>query len=154
MPCRRCILELILSCALTERSREELNGGISFSKKSLTAVECCMTNKPHELWIRKAEEEFNTAIRELKVHDRASYDVVCVLCQQCAEKYLKAFLVFSGMKYEWTHDLLELLDECRTIDPTFEFIRDECARLNGMMRLRYPVDFASIEEATIALNDL
>jgi HEPN domain-containing protein len=35
---------------------------------------------------------------------------VCFHCQQCAEKYLKALLVFRGIAFPRTHDLVLLLN--------------------------------------------
>ena len=41
----------------------------------------------------------------------ASYpDLVCYHCQQAAEKYLKALLVYHGLVVRKTHDLEELID--------------------------------------------
>ncbi|HEC02797.1 MAG TPA: HEPN domain-containing protein [Phycisphaerales bacterium] len=37
-------------------------------------------------------------------------DIVCFHCQQCAEKYLKALLVYLGVHFPKTHDLRLLLD--------------------------------------------
>jgi len=37
-------------------------------------------------------------------------DIVCFHCQQCAEKYLKALLVYLGVHFPNTHDLRLLLD--------------------------------------------
>jgi HEPN domain-containing protein len=43
-------------------------------------------------WVDKAEGDFDTARRELRVRHRPNYDAVCFHAQQTAEKYLKAFL--------------------------------------------------------------
>jgi len=105
-----------------------------------------------EEWIRKAEGDFSTARREAKVTSRSNYDAVCLHCQQCGEKYLKAFLVFNKVQFAWTHNLIQLLDACSQIDPAFELIRIECSVLNGMLRLRYPSDFAHQEDAHLAVT--
>ena len=44
-------------------------------------------------WIAKAEGDFATAQRELRARRAPNYDAACFHSQQCAEKYLKAFLV-------------------------------------------------------------
>ena len=41
-------------------------------------------------WVDKAEEDWSTALREVRVRKNPSYDSVCFHAQQCAEKYLKA----------------------------------------------------------------
>lgn len=43
-------------------------------------------------WIDKAEGDFATAGREIRVRKLPNYDAVCYHAQQCAEKYLKALL--------------------------------------------------------------
>ena len=90
-----------------------------------------------EEWVRKAEGDFHTAKREAKVTARSNYDAACLHSQQCAEKYLKAFLVLNKTKYVWTHNLIQLLDACVRVDPIFEFIRTDCSVLNGMLRLSW-----------------
>lgn len=105
-----------------------------------------------EDWIRKAEADFNSASREIKVEEKENFDLVCILCQQCVEKYLKAFQIFTTDGFEWGHNLIALLEKCMTIDASFEFIRNECEELNGMLRLRYPADFALREEAELAMR--
>jgi HEPN domain-containing protein len=65
---------------------------------------------------------------------------------------LKSFLIASRAKHEWIHDLAELLNSCVALDASFEFVRLECNVLNGMIRLRYPADFAGREEAQEAMR--
>ena len=40
-------------------------------------------------WVDRAEGDFRTAEREVRVRNAPSYDSVCFHAQQCAEKYLK-----------------------------------------------------------------
>ncbi len=53
--------------------------------------ECSMKLLTRE-WIDKAEGDFATASREIRVRKSPNYDAVCFHAQQCAEKYLKALL--------------------------------------------------------------
>lgn len=62
-----------------------------------------------EEWIAKAEGDFATARRELAATNLPNYDAVCFHAQQCAEKYLKAFLQESGIAFPKIHDLAALL---------------------------------------------
>jgi len=59
-------------------------------------------------WIGKAEGDFATAKRELAATDNPNYDAVCFHAQQCAEKYLKAFLQEANITFPKTHDLANL----------------------------------------------
>lgn len=47
-------------------------------------------------WLAKAENDLLAATHLLRLGRGAPADVVCFHAQQCAEKYLKALLVFSG----------------------------------------------------------
>ena len=56
-------------------------------------------------WIAKAEGDFATAERELRVASRPNYDAVCYHCQQCIEKLLKGALKSFGVEPPHVHDL-------------------------------------------------
>lgn len=75
-------------------------------------------------WIAKAEADWRVANREMRVQRGASYDAVCFHCQQCAEKYLKAFLQEQGHHIPKIHDLNQLLEYCLPYDGTLELHRD------------------------------
>ena len=51
---------------------------------------------------------------------------VCFHCQQCAEKVLKAFLSFNGIKFKYPHDLESLCEECEKIDSDFTNVDTIC----------------------------
>lgn len=104
-------------------------------------------------WIAKAEGDFNTAQRELRARRMPNYDAVCFHAQQCAEKFLKAFLVFQEMEPPRIHNLIELLRLCVRYDGTFEMIRPALELLNVYAVVaRYPRAFATIIEAREAVN--
>ncbi|MEK7671465.1 MAG: HEPN domain-containing protein [Bacteroidota bacterium] len=111
-----------------------------------------MQDENVEDWVRKAEGDFRTATRELQVKDSPNFDAVCYHSQQCAEKYLKAYLILQRQAYPKVHKLVEILNVCLTVDSSFEFIRQELETLTGLDTLRYPYDFAMIEEAQLAIQ--
>ena len=57
-------------------------------------------------WVRKAEDDYQTARRLLGGKTRL-HDQICFHCQQAAEKYLKALLQEQGAAVPRTHDLPE-----------------------------------------------
>ncbi|MCL1822931.1 MAG: HEPN domain-containing protein [Oscillospiraceae bacterium] len=82
-------------------------------------------------------------------------EIVCYHCQQSVEKIIKAFLIYSRVKPEKTHDLESLNDRCKIIDKSFKKIDEKCIRLNAYSsQPRYPFEI-EIEEshALLALND-
>ena len=56
-------------------------------------------------------------------------DVVCFHCQQCAETWLKAFLVSVGRDFPKTHDLPEVLGLCVRHDPEFRGLQQAAVAL-------------------------
>ncbi len=106
-----------------------------------------------EQWIRKAEGDYERAIRQMEFGDSAAHDAVCFHAQQCAEKYLKASLVARNIEFKPRHDLIYLLSLALTAEPTFELIRSELEFLNDYaVDIRYPGDFAVKEEAEDAIR--
>jgi HEPN domain-containing protein len=65
--------------------------------------------------------------------------IVCFLCQQCAEKQLKAFLVFRQTTFRKSHDLAYVLELCAALEPEFAALRGACKKLTPYAwKFRYP----------------
>ena len=61
-------------------------------------------------WVAKAENDLKNAEHTLRMDPQdCPYDTVCYHAQQCAEKYLKAFLVSLNADFPKIHDIGELL---------------------------------------------
>jgi len=60
-------------------------------------------------WVEKAENDLVNAEHTLTLTNNCPYDTVCYHSQQCAEKYLKALLIYEGIKPPKIHDLSELI---------------------------------------------
>jgi HEPN domain-containing protein len=59
--------------------------------------------------------------------------------QQCAEKALKAYLVFREQEVDKTHNLDVLNSQCLALDPSFEAIREAALFLRPFATAyRYP----------------
>lgn len=67
-------------------------------------------------WVEKADADFATAQRELRVRKSPNYDAVCFHAQQCVEKYLKALLQEEAIPFSKTHNLVALLDIILPVD--------------------------------------
>jgi len=105
-------------------------------------------------WIKYSDNDLE-AVRQLLTFSPTQIEIVCYLCQQSAEKILKAFWVYSNMRPPKTHDLRLLRDECEKTDKRFEVLQDECARLNDYSsQPRYPSGLELIEsDMKLALED-
>jgi HEPN domain-containing protein len=72
-----------------------------------------MTGRPEALrvagrWIAKADEDLAAAERLVALDDSLAA-VVCFHAQQAVEKLLKALLIFAGVPFARTHDVIRLV---------------------------------------------
>jgi HEPN domain-containing protein len=70
-------------------------------------------------WLRKAENDFRLA-EAIARGKEPIHDQLCFLCQQSAEKFLKALLNEVGHAVPKTHDLGNLLE---LLKPTYSTLR-------------------------------
>ena len=88
-------------------------------------------------WLKYADYDLLVAKDNFKL---GHYSYVCQLCQQAAEKYLKAFLVAHGKEPKRTHILRELVNDCAQIRPKIKELMSEAKELEQYyIPTRYPV---------------
>jgi len=63
-------------------------------------------------WLLFAEEDLRLAQCGLTMSSSCPYRLIAYHAQQCAEKYLKAYLVFNEIDFPYTHDIRRLLKLC------------------------------------------
>ena len=63
-------------------------------------------------WIQFADEDLRLAEHALKLSSGCPYRLIAYHAQQCAEKYIKSFLVFHEIEFPYTHNLRKLLQLC------------------------------------------
>ncbi len=61
-------------------------------------------------WVEKADHDLLAAEYLLTLAEDCPADTVCFHCQQCAEKYLKALLIYRNIPFTKTHDLVTLFN--------------------------------------------
>lgn len=89
-------------------------------------------------WVEKAEGDFKVARRESQTADPV-HEAVCFHAQQCAEKYLKAWLEEQTLAFRKTHDLVELIDLSSGQIPELAPLRTKLAHLSTFgIATRYP----------------
>lgn len=105
-------------------------------------------------WLVKANHDLVTAKVMLK-HDPSVTDTICFHAQQCVEKALKAFLVFSDIHVEKTHYLPRLVEICAAKDNSFHDLNQSARELTDYaVEVRYIDDWREIspEEAEEAVK--
>ena len=97
-------------------------------------------------WMQIADDDFDSA-QILNESVRKHMEVICYLCAQAAEKYLKCYLSYNDIIIQKTHNLVLLSDKCIEIDNSFQEIKMECAFLNRYINeIRYPYRIQVSEE--------
>ena len=90
-------------------------------------------------WIEKAENDISSAFHLAETMHPVPAGIVCFHCQQAAEKYLKAFLVYNNQEPPKTHDLIELAKLCNNFNTEFSLIFPKCEYLLPFAsHTRYP----------------
>ena len=101
----------------------------------------------YKRWLAKAEDDLNWALASIK---SKIYYGACFASQQAAEKALKSFLLKNKKLLPKTHDLVALLENCITIEPGFEDLRDFTKVLFFYyVETRYP-DLGDFENINLA----
>jgi HEPN domain-containing protein len=103
-------------------------------------------------WVERAEGDWKVARRELEAADSV-WHVVCFLAQQCAEKYVKAFLEEQSVPCGKTHDLVVLVRATGGLLPELDAQTARLARLTTFgVAARYPGLRADQEAACEAMR--
>ncbi|MEW6601545.1 MAG: HEPN domain-containing protein [Nitrospirota bacterium] len=61
-------------------------------------------------WLEHAEEDLRLAKHAFKLSSSRPYKLIAFHAQQCAEKYLKAFLALKKVDFPYTHNISLLLE--------------------------------------------
>ncbi len=87
-------------------------------------------------WLRQAEHDLGDAEYTLA---GGRYSLACFVCQQAAEKALKAYLYARGAEQVLGHSVADLAWECGNLDGDFLALRPRAAPLDHYyVPTRYP----------------
>ena len=121
------------------RARQALLLGKTHPKENSIVV--------HE-WVDMAEGDFEGARMWSRKKQNMRPEKLCWDCQQCVEKYLKAFLTRHRAHFERSHKLEELLDLCVAVDTDFRLVKSEIALVDICQpKIRYPGNAVSNTDA-------
>jgi len=88
-------------------------------------------------WLKKAENDLSAAENSIEAK---LYDIASFHAQQCAEKYLKAFLTYHEVEFEKTHAIEDLLLLASQMDADFSEMIEEGKKLTPYaVEVRYPL---------------
>ena len=101
---------------------------------------CCMPGGPADpnSWYARAAADLTLARRALDPVEPLA-ELAAYHAQQCAEKYLKGFLVSRSISFRFVHDLGYLLGLCQQALPEFALLEEAAFRLaRYASESRYP----------------
>lgn len=107
-----------------------------------------------EQWIDKADHDLGSA-KLIFLHIPDYFDTIAFHCQQATEKYLKATLIYYGVDFQRTHNLVYLLDLLSQKMALLEDTYDKAILLNGFsVQIRYPNKniYLTKEELELSIN--
>jgi len=89
-------------------------------------------------WHEAADKDIASAHHLLSMYP-VPLEPICYLCQQCAEKYIKSYLVHNDEDVVKTHDLVKLIKLCAEFNDSFMEIIEQCSVLvRYISDTRYP----------------
>lgn len=113
-----------------------------------------MTGQPEERllrvhqWAEKTDHDLRTAEHTRTLHDdECPFDTVCFHAQQCAEKYLKGWLVDRNVEFLRTHDLVVLLRQAEESGLRGTNLGDVQPLNRYTIEARYPGDWEPIDRS-------
>jgi HEPN domain-containing protein len=105
-------------------------------------------------WLNYGDEDLRLARHGLSLSSYCPYRLIAFHAQQCAEKHLKAYLVFRGIDFPYTHNISRLLELCGDEAPWAESLLDAEELSPFATTVRYPGEEEEVseEEAIQAIN--
>ena len=105
-------------------------------------------------WIKKAEADWQLALSLSRRRKVTFHDHGCFLCQQSAEKYLKARLEEADIFFPRTHDLDKLLQIVEPLEPLWSALLPAMLGLKQYaVKFRYPGEEATALDMKQAIRD-
>lgn len=104
--------------------------------------------------MRYGDEDLRLARHGLTLSSGCPYRLIAYHAQQCAEKYLKAYLVLSNVDFPYTHNIARLLELCMPKRQWVEMLSDAENLTPYAITTRYPGEDEEVtrEEAERAID--
>lgn len=89
-------------------------------------------------WLAYGDDDLHLARHGLTMVSGSPYRLIAYHAQQCAEKYLKAYLVFHRIDFPYTHNIARLLELCVGKGEWGEGLHDAQGLTPFAITARYP----------------
>ena len=98
-------------------------------------------------WAAHADDDLRVAQHTLTLPQECPYRLAAYHAQQCAEKYLKAFLVLRRIDFPFTHNVARLLELCSEQGSWPDTLKDAEELTPFAVTARYPGNDEPVSEA-------
>ena len=119
----------------------------------MSALDAEVLNKVRQ-WFIYAHEDLSLARYGLTLSTGAPYRLIAYHAQQCAEKCLKAYLVYHRVDFPYTHNISRLLELCGEEAAWTKYVSDaeELTAYATTARYPGPEDEVTRDEALRAID--
>jgi HEPN domain-containing protein len=102
-----------------------------------------VNDKIVKIWLKYANDDLKAGVLLFNNDPYEFKSIVCYHMEQAVEKYLKAYLIFNDKEINKTHDITELIENCKEIDIDFDNIYSFNANelTDYAVNLKYPSSF-------------
>jgi len=98
-------------------------------------------------WLNLADEDLNLASHAFGLGAQSPYRLIAYHAQQCAEKCLKAFLVYHNVDFPYTHNIRRLLIFCAEHAEWTDTVKGAEELTPYAITARYPGEDEQVSEA-------
>ncbi len=99
-------------------------------------------------WLKHGDEDLSLATHAMTLQaEEAPYRLIAYHAQQCAEKYLKAYLVYCGVDFPYTHNISALLELCSEHSDWAAKLQDAEKLTLYSITTRYPGEEEEVTES-------
>ena len=98
-------------------------------------------------WLSLADEDLKLASHALGLGAQSPYRLIAYHAQQCAEKCLKAFLVYHNVDFPYTHNIRRLLKFCAEHAEWTDTLKGAEELTPYAITARYPGEDEQVSEA-------
>jgi HEPN domain-containing protein len=98
-------------------------------------------------WIVYGDEDLQLAKHGLTLASNAPYRLIAYHAQQCAEKHLKAYLIYYLIDFPYTHNIAQLLELCPDKQEWGKSLEDAEELTPFAITARYPGEDEPVTES-------
>jgi HEPN domain-containing protein len=106
-------------------------------------------NNSHKFltWVEFANEDLRIAELAFKLSSNVPYRIIAFHSQQCAEKFLKAFMVYHKIDFPYTHNISTLIELLIPVVDLNKKLLQAKELSKYAVAVRYPTDYLKISRS-------